>query len=245
MRSIQSLSHGLRALTQRSLPRAATISNASASAGATFLTPASSFSSISASASSRTFTHLAPSSPLATTRTTTKTTALLSARHNSTTTTTTSQPDPTATTEESNTSTNESNTNTLTDRHGDAATDAAHAEQNRLRREQEPAYQITFTCKPCGGRSSHRMSKHGYHRGTVLIQCPTCSNRHVIADHLNIFFDEKSTLEDILARQGDKLMRGYTNGDMEFWENGEGKEAEAADGKNKGGEAGQAQSRIA
>ncbi|RAH83637.1 zf-DNL-domain-containing protein [Aspergillus japonicus CBS 114.51] len=234
MRSIQSLSHGLRALTQRSLPRAAAIS-----------TPSPSF----ASASSRPFTHLTPRSPRPPQTLPRPTiTTLLSARHKSTTTTTPSQ-----STEESSNSSSDSN-HTLTDRHSSAATDAAHAEQNRLRREQEPAYQITFTCKPCGGRSSHRMSKHGYHRGTVLIQCPTCSNRHVIADHLNIFFDQKSTLEDILARQGDKLLRGYTNGDMEFWENGEVKESEAVAvaGKEKGDAGngagdgdGQSQGRIA
>ncbi|PWY91847.1 zf-DNL-domain-containing protein, partial [Aspergillus sclerotioniger CBS 115572] len=110
--------------------------------------------------------------------------------------------------------------NPLTNQTTTPETDAQNAEQNRLRREQEPAYQITFTCKPCGNRSSHRMSKHGYHRGTVLIRCPSCENRHVISDHLNIFFDKKSTLEDILAKQGGKVKRGYVNGDMEFWEDG-------------------------
>ncbi|EAU33595.1 predicted protein [Aspergillus terreus NIH2624] len=108
----------------------------------------------------------------------------------------------------------------LTDRASDPETDARNEEQNRQRREQEPAYQITFTCKPCGHRSSHRMSKHGYHHGTVLIRCPSCENRHVISDHLKIFYHEKRTLEDILAEQGTKLTRGYTNGDMEFWEDG-------------------------
>ncbi|GKZ34437.1 hypothetical protein AbraIFM66950_004712 [Aspergillus brasiliensis] len=124
----------------------------------------------------------------------------------------------------------------LTDRAFDASTDAQNEEQNRLRREQEPAYQITFTCKPCGERSSHRMSKHGYHRGTVLIKCPSCDSRHVISDHLNIFFDKKSTLEDILARQGDKLTRGYVDGDMEFWDDGSVKkkegEGEGEEGKS-------------
>ncbi|KAA8644390.1 hypothetical protein EYZ11_002798 [Aspergillus tanneri] len=108
----------------------------------------------------------------------------------------------------------------LTDRTSDDATDAELEEQNRKRRQEEPAYQITFTCKPCGHRSSHRMSKHGYHRGTVLIRCPSCLNRHVISDHLNIFFDEKKKLEDILAKQGDKVTRGYVDGDMEFWDDG-------------------------
>ncbi|KAL4810860.1 DNL zinc finger-domain-containing protein [Aspergillus unguis] len=108
----------------------------------------------------------------------------------------------------------------LTDRVESADKDADAAEQNRLRREQEPAYQLTFTCKPCGGRSSHRVSKHGYHRGTVLIQCPGCTNRHVISDHLNIFFDQKKTLDDLLQERGQTITRGELKGDMEFWEDG-------------------------
>ncbi|KAM0088243.1 hypothetical protein ACP6JD_008448 [Aspergillus fumigatus] len=127
-----------------------------------------------------------------------------------------------------NSSSSSSSSPNLTDQIPDAAQDAANEEQNRLRREQEPAYQITFTCKPCGHRSSHRMSKHGYHRGTVLIRCPSCLNRHVIADHLNIFMDEKSTLEDILQREGKRLTRGYVDGDMEFWEDGTVKKREEA-----------------
>lgn len=117
-------------------------------------------------------------------------------------------------------SSSSSASNPLTDRAADAQNDAQHEEQNRLRREQEPAYQITFTCKPCGERSSHRMSKHGYHKGTVLIRCPSCHNRHVISDHLNIFFDKKTTLEDILQKDGRKVTRGVLDGDMEFWDDG-------------------------
>ncbi|PWY78232.1 zf-DNL-domain-containing protein [Aspergillus heteromorphus CBS 117.55] len=108
----------------------------------------------------------------------------------------------------------------LTDRTSDAQTDAEKEAQNRERRANEPAYQITFTCKPCGNRSTHRLSKHGYHRGTVLIKCPSCENRHVISDHLNIFFDKKTTLQEILEEKGDKITRGYLDGDMEFWDDG-------------------------
>ncbi|KAL2001768.1 hypothetical protein VTN02DRAFT_1292 [Thermoascus thermophilus] len=115
----------------------------------------------------------------------------------------------------------------LTDRTTTEAEEAALAEQNRLRREQEPGYQITFTCKPCGHRSSHRMSKHGYHKGTVLIRCPSCHNRHVISDHLGIFMDKKSTLEDILSEQGVKLTKGYLEGDMEIWEDGSVRQTQA------------------
>ena len=52
----------------------------------------------------------------------------------------------------------------------------------------QPSYQLTFTCKPCKHRSAHEMSKQGYHRGTVLITCPECRNRHVISDHLKVQF---------------------------------------------------------
>ncbi|KAI9046119.1 DNL-type zinc finger protein [Aspergillus affinis] len=108
----------------------------------------------------------------------------------------------------------------LTDQESSAARDAENEEQNRKRREEEPAYQLVFTCKPCGERSAHRVSKHGYHRGTVLIKCPTCQNRHVMSDHLNIFFDKKTTIEDILAEKGAKVTKGYVDGDMEFWDDG-------------------------
>ncbi|KAJ5195344.1 uncharacterized protein N7498_008782 [Penicillium cinerascens] len=99
-------------------------------------------------------------------------------------------------------------------------TDAEREAKNAERRKNEEAYRITFTCKPCGERSSHRMSKQGYHRGTVLIQCPSCQNRHVMSDHLGVFFDKGTTLEDLLKQKGQALTHGRTDGDLEFWEDG-------------------------
>lgn len=91
---------------------------------------------------------------------------------------------------------------------------------NKERRKNEEAYRITFTCKPCGHRSAHRMSKQGYHRGTVLIQCPSCQSRHVMSDHLGVFFDKKTTLEDLLKEKGQALTHGHTDGNLEFWDDG-------------------------
>lgn len=90
---------------------------------------------------------------------------------------------------------------------------------NKARRAEEPAYLIYFTCKPCSHRSAHHISKHGYHKGTVLINCPECKNKHVISDHLKIFMDAPVTLEDILAKKGQKLTKGTMEGDMEWWGN--------------------------
>ncbi|KAI4826371.1 zf-DNL-domain-containing protein [Aureobasidium sp. EXF-8845] len=89
-------------------------------------------------------------------------------------------------------------------------------------REEVPSYEMTFTCKACSTRSSHRMSKQGYHHGTILITCPGCKNRHLIADHLKIFSDKRITLEDILAEKGQLLKKGAldSESDMEFWDDG-------------------------
>lgn len=109
-----------------------------------------------------------------------------------------------------------------------------------------PQYELTFTCVPCGTRSKHKVSKQGYHHGTVLIACPGCKNRHVIADHLKIFGDRRVTVEDLMREKGQLVKRGTLDGDMEFWEDGtttareedkeEGK-TEKGGGSNKGGEA--------
>ena len=64
---------------------------------------------------------------------------------------------------------------------------------------------IAFTCKKCNTRSSHTMSKQAYTKGTVLIQCPGCKNRHLIADHLKIFSDHSINIEDILRAKGENV----------------------------------------
>jgi hypothetical protein len=67
-----------------------------------------------------------------------------------------------------------------------APSTSTNAPDSRLAREQVPSYELTFTCNVCKTRSSHRLSKQGYHKGTVLISCPDCKNRHLISDHLKV-----------------------------------------------------------
>ncbi|ORY69171.1 DNL zinc finger-domain-containing protein [Leucosporidium creatinivorum] len=41
--------------------------------------------------------------------------------------------------------------------------------------------------KPCHHRSTHEFSRRSYEKGIVLIECPGCGNRHLIADNLQWF----------------------------------------------------------
>ncbi|KAL1668918.1 DNL zinc finger-domain-containing protein [Schizophyllum commune] len=92
--------------------------------------------------------------------------------------------------------------------------------------EEEPRLQITFTCTAPGctrHRSSHTFTKRAYYSGIVLIQCPSCKNRHLIADHLGWFKESTEdgklrTVEDLLKARGEDVKRGTTNpdGDIEL-----------------------------
>ncbi|KAF2807710.1 zf-DNL-domain-containing protein [Mytilinidion resinicola] len=91
--------------------------------------------------------------------------------------------------------------------------------ESRLERDKVPSYDMTFTCKKCDTRSSHRISKQGYFHGTVLVTCPGCKNRHLIADHLKIFSDKSVTIEDLMREKGQLVRRGSltAEGDVEMW----------------------------
>ncbi|OJT03333.1 hypothetical protein TRAPUB_6111 [Trametes pubescens] len=80
---------------------------------------------------------------------------------------------------------------------------------------QEPKLSITFTCtvEACDTRSTHQFTKRSYERGIVIVQCPGCKNRHLIADHLGWFKESTEdgklkTVEDLVRAKGEKVKRG-------------------------------------
>ncbi|KAK3686680.1 hypothetical protein LTR37_019560 [Vermiconidia calcicola] len=108
----------------------------------------------------------------------------------------------------------------LTSRESASRDGASQKEDIAARKAQEPAYELTFTCKKCTERSSHRVTHQAYHHGTTLITCPGCKNRHLISDHLKIFSDMGITIEDILREKGQFLRKGRLgeDGDIEFYD---------------------------
>jgi protein import protein ZIM17 len=41
-----------------------------------------------------------------------------------------------------------------------------------------------------------------------------------MSDHLGVFFDKKTTVEDLLKEKGQTLTHGHTDGNLEFWDDG-------------------------
>ncbi|RHZ74117.1 hypothetical protein Glove_227g165 [Diversispora epigaea] len=66
---------------------------------------------------------------------------------------------------------------------------------------------IAFTCKVCSYRSTKTMSRQAYYHGVVIVQCSQCQNRHLIADHMGWFRDNKITIEDLMLEQGEKVIK--------------------------------------
>ncbi|SHO78408.1 Similar to S.cerevisiae protein ZIM17 (Protein co-chaperone with a zinc finger motif) [Malassezia sympodialis ATCC 42132] len=85
--------------------------------------------------------------------------------------------------------------------------------------EVQPRLQLTFTCTvpSCHTRSSHEFSKRSYTHGIVIVECPGCKNRHLIADNLGWFTDSKDeprTVEEIVRAKGGRVQVGtmYADG---------------------------------
>eukprot|EP00435_Cladocopium_sp_Y103_P065619 s23_g27.t1 len=71
----------------------------------------------------------------------------------------------------------------------------------------EEAYAIALTCKVCDQRSIKKISKRAYHHGVVIITCPQCQNRHLIADRLEWFQDGGTDIEQMMKEKGEKAVK--------------------------------------
>lgn len=66
---------------------------------------------------------------------------------------------------------------------------------------------IVFTCTVCDTRSVKQFTENAYNNGVVIVQCPGCQSRHLIADNLGFFEDEEDgwNVEKALSRMGENV----------------------------------------
>ncbi|CAJ1443309.1 unnamed protein product, partial [Effrenium voratum] len=72
---------------------------------------------------------------------------------------------------------------------------------------EEEAYALAYTCGVCDGRSVKKISKRAYHQGVVIVTCPHCENRHLIADRLGWFEDESTDIEKMMKEKGEEIVK--------------------------------------
>lgn len=75
---------------------------------------------------------------------------------------------------------------------------------------------LAFSCGRCDARVAKSFSKQAYEQGVVIITCPGCGGRHLIADNLGWFGDKASNIETILKERGDEVTRLQADGDLDI-----------------------------
>lgn len=65
---------------------------------------------------------------------------------------------------------------------------------------------ILFTCTKCDTRSAKAFSRSSYEKGIVIVTCPGCNSRHLIADNLG-WFGDKCNIEQLAAAQGQTIKK--------------------------------------
>ena len=73
---------------------------------------------------------------------------------------------------------------------------------------------MVFTCAKCETRAVKSFTKDSYEKGVVIVTCPGCEARHVIADNLGWFGPERN-IEQILANKGESITK-VSDKDLEY-----------------------------
>lgn len=98
---------------------------------------------------------------------------------------------------------------------GESSSDEELPERFRSKEKKTPVafvgsqkFELQYTCKLCGTRNSHKVSRHAYTKGVVIAVCKGCKGKHLIADNLGWsgyidgFENDGNNIEEYLNNQG-------------------------------------------
>ena len=74
---------------------------------------------------------------------------------------------------------------------------------------------MMYTCGQCEVRSAKAFSKIAYNSGVVIVQCPGCGARHLIADHLG-WFGSAGTIEEFAQERGQTVVTRLADDTLEL-----------------------------
>ncbi len=74
---------------------------------------------------------------------------------------------------------------------------------------------MMYTCGKCEVRSAKAFSKVAYTEGVVIVECPNCSARHLIADNLG-WFGTKGTIEEFAKERGETILTKLEDNTLEL-----------------------------
>src|SRR6056300_1052487 len=66
---------------------------------------------------------------------------------------------------------------------------------------------MLFTCGQCETRAVRGFSRQAYENGVVIVTCPGCQSKHVVADRMG-WFGEPGSVEDFIAQKGEEKAQG-------------------------------------
>jgi protein import protein ZIM17 len=66
---------------------------------------------------------------------------------------------------------------------------------------------IVYTCTVCNTRAAKQFTEQAYRHGVVIVTCPGCNNRHLIADNLEFFGEEDEgwNIEKAMIKLGENV----------------------------------------
>lgn len=82
---------------------------------------------------------------------------------------------------------------------------------------------MMFTCGKCNTRAARGFSRQAYENGVVIVTCPGCQAKHVVADRMG-WFGEPGSVEDFIAEKekGDGDGRDFLAGTVKLSADGDG-----------------------